>query len=247
MSGNCNQSFSQSQKWCNVLGLSKRTLQACSNLNGVKSNAKVLRCATTALATRWKHISCSSHFEGPQICSKGLQKCAATVVRAAACSFLLLAMWTSFNEASHGKHDALWVLMVIPSWEASSQKKMYACSALAILCRIYIYIHVYIYIYLFIYLFIYLPMYTIYYMHIYIYIYIISFVPTAVAGTRKFQVMWAQGSVTRQTVCLCASEVRGSELYEANELAFCAFLLGYIRVASPPPHYMELVRFPRQW
>ena len=222
MSGNCNQSFSQSQKWCNVLGLSKRTLQACSNLNGVKSNAKVLRCATTALATRWKHISCSSHFEGPQIRSKGLQKCAATVVRAAACSFLLLAMWTSFNEASHGKHDALWVLMVIPSWEASSQKKMYACSALAILCRIYIYM--YIYIYLFIYVFIYLPMYTIYYMHIYIYI--ISFVPTAVAGTRKFQVMWAQGLVTRQTVCLCASVVRGSELYEANELAFCAFLLG---------------------
>ena len=170
MSGNCNQSFSQSQKWCNVLGLSKRTLQACSNLNGVKSNAKVLRCATTALATRWKHISCSSHFEGPQICSKGLQKCAATVVRAAACSFLLLAMWTSFNEASHGKHDALWVLMVIPSWEASSQKKMYACSALAILCRIYIYMYTCIYIYLFIYLFIYLCI--LYTICIYTYIYI---------------------------------------------------------------------------
>ena len=100
---------------------------------------------------------------------QGTTKCAATVVRAAACSFLLLAMWTSFNEASHGKHDALWVLMVIPSWEASSQKKMYACSALAILCRIYIYM----YIYILIYLFIYLPMYTIYYMHIYIYIYIL--------------------------------------------------------------------------
>jgi len=158
MSGNCNQSFSQSQKWCNVLGLSKRTLQACSNLNGVKSNAKVLRCATTALATRWKHISCSSHFEGPQIRSKGLQKCAATVVRAAACSFLLLAMWTSFNEASHGKHDALWVLMVIPSWEASSQKKMYACSALAIhiYTCIYIYLFIYLFIYVFMYLFIYL-------------------------------------------------------------------------------------------
>ena len=84
--------------------------------------------------------------------------------------FCLLAMWTSFNEASHGKHDALWVLMVIPSWEASSQKKMYACSALAIHIYIYIYILIYLFIYVFMYLFIYLCI--LYTICIYIYIYI---------------------------------------------------------------------------
>ena len=108
-------------------------------------------------------ISSSSHFEGPQIRSRGLQKCPATVVRAAACSFLSLAIWSSFNAASHGKHDALWVLIVIPSWGATLQMNMYVCSALAILSMIYIDRHVYIYTYIYIWVYIYTHILTIVY------------------------------------------------------------------------------------